>query len=410
LPAHAKTCGSNVGVSTETGDHRLTTASTEIEKGSVEAALRSLEAAEQDARECKDADALVSIVYLAALARERTDSRKLRRRCDQLRSAAGGVAEELGVSAADLHRVTVDALLGKPLAHAPRTDAGVEGRDAPQKLPEDVYRLGDEAAAELEKYVHPGFFARLVGDPDAATQYEIALAKWLDALEESVRDVPERTGDLLTALEGIERNLILAYDSPKESPKGRLILRCLQQMWDGVSMLWAKYAPEQERLERRKQVGDKFGHGAYSVYLTGMKRTKPPDLTTVQDILSLNFGIDRMTSKSLVQRAVFVGRPQLLLENAPEEGAIGIKQALEPAGARIKIAEAADPSVSQRRSIPERVRHEVWRRDGGRCVDCGSRENLEFDHIIALSRGGSNTARNIELRCQTCNRKKGATV
>lgn len=51
-----------------------------------------------------------------------------------------------------------------------------------------------------------------------------------------------------------------------------------------------------------------------------------------------------------------------------------------------------------REAIPERVRHEVWRRDRGRCVDCGARERLEFDHIIPISRGGSNTARNIELR------------
>lgn len=63
-----------------------------------------------------------------------------------------------------------------------------------------------------------------------------------------------------------------------------------------------------------------------------------------------------------------------------------------------------------RQSIPERVRHEVWRRDQGRCADCGSRERLEYDHIIPISRGGSNTARNIELRCETCNRRKGARV
>jgi 5-methylcytosine-specific restriction endonuclease McrA len=56
------------------------------------------------------------------------------------------------------------------------------------------------------------------------------------------------------------------------------------------------------------------------------------------------------------------------------------------------------------------VRNEVWRRDQARCVDCGSRERLEYDHIIAVSRGGSNTARNIELRCETCNRKKGAGI
>ncbi|HET9125049.1 MAG TPA: HNH endonuclease signature motif containing protein [Solirubrobacteraceae bacterium] len=64
----------------------------------------------------------------------------------------------------------------------------------------------------------------------------------------------------------------------------------------------------------------------------------------------------------------------------------------------------------RRRSIPERVRHEVWRRDEACCVDCGSRERLEFDHIIPISKGGSNTARNIELRCENCNRRKGDKI
>jgi hypothetical protein len=73
---------------------------------------------------------------------------------------------------------------------------------------------------------------------------------------------------------------------------------------------------------------------------------------------------------------------------------------------------AAGPHVEAfaREAIPERVRHEVWRRDQGRCVDCGSRGRLEFDHIIPISKGGSNTARNIELRCEACNRRKSASV
>ena len=67
-------------------------------------------------------------------------------------------------------------------------------------------------------------------------------------------------------------------------------------------------------------------------------------------------------------------------------------------------------AVRLREPIPEFVRHEVWRRDQACCVDCGSREKLEFDHIIPWSEGGSNTARNLELRCESCNRAKGARV
>ena len=66
--------------------------------------------------------------------------------------------------------------------------------------------------------------------------------------------------------------------------------------------------------------------------------------------------------------------------------------------------------IRRREPIAEHVRHEVWRRDQGRCVDCGSRERLEFDHIIPISKGGSNTARNLELRCQDCNRRKAAHI
>jgi hypothetical protein len=68
------------------------------------------------------------------------------------------------------------------------------------------------------------------------------------------------------------------------------------------------------------------------------------------------------------------------------------------------------PTSPRREAISARVRREVWNRDGGRCVDCGSREHLEYDHIIPVSRGGANTARNIELRCEPCNRKKGAQI
>jgi hypothetical protein len=63
-----------------------------------------------------------------------------------------------------------------------------------------------------------------------------------------------------------------------------------------------------------------------------------------------------------------------------------------------------------REMIPQNVRNEVWRRDEANCVECGSNYRLEYDHIIPVSKGGSNTARNIQLLCETCNRKKSAKI
>lgn len=63
-----------------------------------------------------------------------------------------------------------------------------------------------------------------------------------------------------------------------------------------------------------------------------------------------------------------------------------------------------------REPIPRAVRIFVWRRDHGRCTTCGSVEELEFDHIIPLSKGGSNSERNMQLLCRVCNSRKGTAI
>jgi len=67
-------------------------------------------------------------------------------------------------------------------------------------------------------------------------------------------------------------------------------------------------------------------------------------------------------------------------------------------------------ALPRRKSITSSVKREVWRRDMGRCVECGSKVNLEYDHIIPVSKGGSNTPRNLQLLCEKCNRFKGAKI
>jgi hypothetical protein len=71
-----------------------------------------------------------------------------------------------------------------------------------------------------------------------------------------------------------------------------------------------------------------------------------------------------------------------------------------------RAALAAD--IGTRPPIPKDVQMFVWQRDSGRCVQCASNQNLEFDHIIPFSMGGSSTARNLQLLCESCNRSKGA--
>lgn len=61
--------------------------------------------------------------------------------------------------------------------------------------------------------------------------------------------------------------------------------------------------------------------------------------------------------------------------------------------------------ASFRDRIPSEVREEVL--SAGKCAVCPSTENLEVDHIVPLSRDGTNARENLQCLCITCNRQKG---
>lgn len=63
------------------------------------------------------------------------------------------------------------------------------------------------------------------------------------------------------------------------------------------------------------------------------------------------------------------------------------------------------------RYIPRHIMLKVVRRDNNQCQICGKilKDNeIEFDHIIPLSKGGSSEEHNIRVICFDCNRNKSA--
>ncbi len=76
------------------------------------------------------------------------------------------------------------------------------------------------------------------------------------------------------------------------------------------------------------------------------------------------------------------------------------------------VAEGFTETSEPRRSgryIPFQIKMRVVRRDNYTCQECGKHlldNEVEFDHIIPVSRGGSSEESNIRLTCFKCNRDK----
>jgi hypothetical protein len=62
------------------------------------------------------------------------------------------------------------------------------------------------------------------------------------------------------------------------------------------------------------------------------------------------------------------------------------------------------------RHIPREVRQRVWQRYGGHCAECSAAQYLEFDHIVPVAKGGSNSDANVQLLCRNCNLKKSDRI
>lgn len=58
-------------------------------------------------------------------------------------------------------------------------------------------------------------------------------------------------------------------------------------------------------------------------------------------------------------------------------------------------------------SMRKKIAPEVKKRDNYTCQNCGSKSNLTIDHIVPLSKGGTNDLTNFQTLCRPCNSSKG---
>jgi hypothetical protein len=86
------------------------------------------------------------------------------------------------------------------------------------------------------------------------------------------------------------------------------------------------------------------------------------------------------------------------------------RRRLERAHTALGAASTAGASRNGRVSIAREVKLAVFARDGGRCVQCGARFELQYDHVIPLALGGASTVENLQILCAPCNAAKGAAL
>jgi len=62
-----------------------------------------------------------------------------------------------------------------------------------------------------------------------------------------------------------------------------------------------------------------------------------------------------------------------------------------------------------RTPITRQLRHEVFKRDDYKCLECGAsnkKRTLHIDHIVPVSRGGTDELENLQTLCEQCNLSK----
>ena len=155
----------------------------------------------------------------------------------------------------------------------------------------------------------------------------------------------------------------------------------------------------------RTPIGSLTQNGRFFTAATGFKQGKlAAELVRVYD--KLRSGIWAFVGTfNLVDawQETSAGRQVFKFKLTLNETLGGIAADVTPDSGNLQLAHT--------RIIPSAVKQAVFKRDKGKCVECGATDNLHFDHILPFSKGGTSaTEANIQLLCARHNLEKSDSI
>lgn len=184
-----------------------------------------------------------------------------------------------------------------------------------------------------------------------------------------------------------------------------IVIQTDQPNREDAAFVWLPYpSGDQQVPEIALEYAGESGRHSGTHASAGLEKGQPALKLILRSDAELNdvvAYIKAFAAKAALPSVIAAPRLAVSSENS-------VECALIPVDA--KKMRAPKPPAPRREAIPRAVQREVWQRDGGACVQCGSRKLLCFDHIVPFSLGGSNTVRNLQLLCEPCNLSKGNRI